>query len=116
MAPNQATEALKDIESLQRTVANAFASKDDFILLRTQWYYLIGLICTGFVAGLVMALLYVFLMSLAYLVAIAIAGWSDLLGPWMLTVATMLIVLFVLSSGYAGSCSCKRTRRFPSRS
>ena len=49
----QMAEAMKDIEALQRTVANSFASKDDFLLLRTQWYYLIGLICTGFVAGLV---------------------------------------------------------------
>lgn len=46
----------------------------------------------------VQSLVYVFVMSLAYLLAIAATGWSDLLGPWMLTVATMLIVLFVLST------------------
>ena len=46
----------------------------------------------------VQSLVYVFVMALAYLLAIAAAGWSDLLGPWMLTVATMLIVLFVLST------------------
>src|SRR5574343_239059 len=52
MLKAQTTDALKDIEHLQDTVANSFASKDDFLLLRNQWYYLIGLICTGFVAGL----------------------------------------------------------------
>jgi diguanylate cyclase len=46
----------------------------------------------------VQSLAYVFLMSALYVLAIARAGWTQLLAPWMLTVATMLIVLFVLSA------------------
>lgn len=44
------------------------------------------------------SLAYVFLMALAYLAAIVRADWIDLFAPWLLTVATMLIVLFVLST------------------
>jgi diguanylate cyclase (GGDEF)-like protein len=46
----------------------------------------------------VQSLAYVCLMSALYVLAIAQAGWTQLLAPWMLTVATMLIVLFVLSA------------------
>lgn len=44
------------------------------------------------------SLAYVFAMSLLYLAAISYGDFTDLVAPWMLTVATMLIVLFVLSA------------------
>lgn len=49
----QMDDAIGDIESIREALKSSFAPREDFVMLRTQWYYLIGLICTGFVAGLV---------------------------------------------------------------